>query len=251
MNFHFRHILLILVIATCSGPHFVMGQTSAIPNMDPNEDATEEGDSLVVNLATYLPPLKLLVDSAIANAPQVEYFLQRQKMFEYEEAATKKEWLDNIQFSANYFDGTATAVAGQLNFGGLNYGIGVRIPLGMLFTQADRVKMARASSLSEQAKREEQERLIIQEVEETYSKLFMLKNLIEVATEARESARFIYEQSETRFVRGELSLDELGQNTELKSKWATNYINLKNEFYVTFRKLQRLVGVPFSKFNLD
>jgi len=204
-----------------------------------------------VNLADYLPPLQVMIDSAIANAPQITYFLERQKMFEYEQASARVEWLDRIQLNASYLQGANTAAAGQLALFGFNYGFGVNIPLGTVFTQRNRVKMAEAASLAERAKRREQEILIQQAVEEAYSKLFMLRDRIGYATEAKESARFIYEQAETRFVRGELSLDELGQNNDLKTKWAMEYSALKTDFYDTYRLLQRLVVVPFSKFNLD
>jgi outer membrane protein TolC len=211
-------------------------------------DGEQPEDTLVVNLADYLPPLPVLIDSAIANSPEVEYFSQRQKMAEYDVSIQRKEWLRNIRANASYFGGTNTILNQGLALGGYNYGVGVTIPLGDLFTLGDRVNKAKATMAAEAANRKEQERLIIKRVEETYNRLFVLRQLIEHATEAMESARFIYEQGETRFVRGELSLDELGQNTDLKTKWASNYTRLKGEFYNTYRLLQRLVGVPFSKF---
>lgn len=210
-----------------------------------------EVDTLIVNLVSYLPPLPVMIDSALANAPQIEYFLQRQKMFEYEVSTVKKDWLNQIQLGANYYNGSNIVSSDGIALSGYQYGVSVRVPLGSIFNRRDRIKMAEAASLSEAAKRKEQEILIRQEVESTYNQLFMLKDLIGHATEASETAQFIYEQAENRFVQGELSLDELGQNTELKSKWATNYTTLKAEFYNTYRKLQALVGVPFSKFNLD
>lgn len=211
----------------------------------------EQEDSLIVNLASYLPPLPVLIDSAIANAPQIEYFLQRQKMFEYEVSTIKRDWLNQIQLRGNYYSGSNIVGVDGFALSGYQYGISLRVPLGSIFNRSSRIKMAEAASLSEAAKRKEQVIAIQQEVEETYNRLFMLKELIGHATEASESAQFIYEQAENRFVQGELSLDELGQNTELKSKWATNYTTLKAEFYNTYRRLQALVGVPFSKFNLD
>lgn len=225
--------------------------TGAIALGQQDGQFSENEDTLIVNLADYLPPLNVMIDSAIANSPEADYFLYRQRMFEYEEAQEKKEWLNNIQVSANYFGGNNAFFGNALTLSGYNYGVGVNIPIGQIFTRADRINMAHSASLSEEAKKREQERILAQKVEETYTKLFMLKELIAVTTEAKESAKFIYEQAETRFVRGELSLDELGQNNDLKTKWASTYITQKNEFYQTYRLLQLLVVVPFSKFNLD
>lgn len=213
-----------------------------------NLDRGNFKDTLIVNLADYLPPLPVMIDSAIANSPEVEYFAQRQKMAEYDVSIQRKSWLSNIRANASYFNGSNTILNNGLALGGYNYGVGVAIPLGDIFTLSDRVKKAKAMMAAEAANRAQQERLVTKQVEETYNRLFVLRQLIEHATEAMESARFIYQQGQTRFVRGELSLDELGQNTDLKTKWASNYTRLKGEFYDTYRLLQRLVGVPFSKF---
>lgn len=218
-----------------------------IQGMD-DEIEQAEKDTLVVNLADYLPPLPVLIDSAIANSPQVEYFSQRQKMSEYEVAQMRKDWLNGLSINGSYFQGNNALIGNNLTLGGYNYGVGFNISLGQIFTMGDRVNQAKAAAASESAKKVEQERMIKQKVEETYNQLFILRDLIEHSTEAMESARFIYEQSQTRFVRGELSLDELGQQTDLKTKWASNYTRLRGEFYNTYRTLERIVGVPFSKF---
>lgn len=206
-------------------------------------------DSLIIDLADYLPPLNLLIDSAVANNPQIEYYRQRQLMFEYEIGIGRNQWMEGVRLFTNYNMGTSGASDGMIFVQGFQYGINVQIPLSMFFGQRDAGKMSKAASMAEE---QQKERTIIEietKVEETYSRLFMLRDLIREATNAKESAQFIYEQSEAKYIRGEIPLDELGQNADLRTKWATNYITLKTEFYDTYRRLERLVGVPFSKFN--
>lgn len=206
-------------------------------------------DSLIIDLADYLPPLNLMIDSAVANNPQIEYYRQRQLMFEYEIGIGRNQWMEGVRLFSNYNLGTTGSSDGAIFVQGFQYGINVQIPLSMFYGQRDAGKMSKAASMAEE---QQKKRTIIEiqtEVEETYSRLFMLRDLIREATNAKESAQFIYEQSEARYIRGEIPLDELGQNADLRTKWATNYITLKTEFYDTYRRLQRLVGVPFSKFN--
>lgn len=206
-------------------------------------------DSLIIDLANYLPPLNLLIDSAVANNPQIEYYRQRQLMFEYEIGIGRNQWMEGVRLFTNYNMGTSGASDGAIFVSGFQYGLNVQIPLSMFFGQRDAGKMSKAASMAEE---QQKERTIIEiqtKVEETYSRLFMLRDLIREATNAKESAQFIYEQSEAKYIRGEIPLDELGQNADLRTKWATNYITLKTQFYDTYRRLERLVGVPFSKFN--
>ncbi len=206
-------------------------------------------DSLIIDLADYLPPLNMLIDSAVANAPAIDYYRQRQLMFEYEMAAFNKDWMSGVRFGAGYTIGSNALIENGLALAGYNYGVSVYIPLSTFFGQRDKAKASLAASASENAKRKETELSIRKEVEETYSRLFMLRDLIKEATNAKESSQFIYEQSEERYVNGEITINELGQLADLRSRWANNYITLKNQFYDTYRHLQRLVGVPFSKFN--
>lgn len=208
-------------------------------------------DSLVIDLANYLPPLNLLIDTAVARAPQIKYFAERQKMFEYEMSMNKKKWMEGVKLSFNYFTGDNSLSDGALALSGFNYGVSMQIPLSTFFGQRDQAKMAQAAGQGENANKELAVMEIRREVEETYSRLFMLRDLIKEATDAKESSQFIYEQAEAAYVRGQVSLDELGQNADLRSKWATSYITLKTDFYDTYRQLERLVGVPFSKFNKD
>jgi outer membrane protein TolC len=206
-------------------------------------------DSLIIDLADYLPPLNLLIDSAVANAPQIEYYRQRQLMFEYEIGIGRNQWMEGVRVFTNYNLGTTGSSDGAIFVQGFQYGINAQIPLSMFFGQRDAGKMSKAAAAAEDAQKRRTIIEIQTEVEETYSRLFMLRDLIKEATNAKESSQFIYEQSEAKYIRGEISLDELGQNADLRTKWATNYITLKTEFYDTYRRLERLVGVPFSKFN--
>lgn len=214
-----------------------------------SQSNTTDLDSLIIDLADYLPPLNMLIDSAVANAPAIDYYRQRQLMFEYEMAAFNKDWMSGIRFGAGYNIGSNALIESGLALSGYNYGVSVYIPLSTFFGQRDKAKASMAASASENAKKEETELSIRKEVEETYSRLFMLRDLIKEATNAKESSQFIYEQSEERYVNGEITINELGQLADLRSRWANNYITLKNQFYDTYRQLQRLVGVPFSKFN--
>lgn len=212
-------------------------------------EGTVNEDSLIIDLADYLPPLNLLIDSAVVNNPQIEYYRQRQLMFEYEIGIGRNQWMEGVRAYSNYNLGTTGTSDGAIFVQGFQYGVNVQIPLSMFFGQRDAGKMSKAASMAEE---QQKLRTIIEiqtEVEETYSRLFMLRDLIREATNAKESAQFIYEQSEAKYIRGEISLDELGQNADLRTKWATNYITLKTDFYDTYRRLERLVGVPFSKFN--
>lgn len=228
---------------------FLIGLPLAAQTFGRSDNSNVSLDSLIINLSDYLPPLNMMIDTALANAPEIDYYKHRQTMFEYEMASFNKQWMEGIRFGANYNIGTNAVVDGSIALAGYQYGVAMTIPLSTFFGQRDRAKAAEAASASENAKKQEAVMKIRTVVEETYSRLFMLRDLIKEATNAKESSQFIYDQSEVRYVNGEITIDELGQLADLRGKWANNYITLKNQFYDTYRRLERLVGVPFSKFN--
>jgi len=77
----------------------------------------------------------------------------------------------------------------------------------------------------------------------------LLQRQLTILTEAKESSSLIMEMAEERFRQGELTLDQLGQNTELKAKYNMSFEEVRTEFFNTYGRLERIVGVPFSKFE--
>ena len=206
-------------------------------------------DSLIINLSEYLPPLPLLIDSAIANSPDVAYFEARVKMSEYSLASVKKDWASNISVSGTFNGGNNNLINNQINVVGVNYGGRVTVPLSIFIGRQDRVGQAEAVVESETANLKQAIREVRIEVIETYNRLFQLQRKLEITNEARQQAMLIMEMGNKRFIEGELTMDELGQNTELKAKYANLYEDQRTAFSNTYFSLQRIVGVPFSKFK--
>ena len=83
-------------------------------------------DSLIIDLADYLPPLNLMIDSAVANNPQIEYYRQRQLMFEYEIGIGRNQWMEGVRLFSNYNLGTTGSSDGAIFVQGFQYGINVQ-----------------------------------------------------------------------------------------------------------------------------
>ncbi len=214
-------------------------------------------DTVNIELTQFLPPLSLLIDSAIANSPEVDHYEARVKQSEYDIAVEKKSWSEHIYLEGRYVRGNAlvTGDGGNViplgndanNF--FQYGVGMRMPLEAFVGRSDRVKSREAFRESEVAKKREMENLIKDRVITTYNRVSSMKRLLEIYSEAKESAEFILNMSEERFSDGQIGLDELGQNTELKAKYSALYENLRTDYSNEYAQLERLVGVPFSKFE--
>jgi outer membrane protein TolC len=217
-------------------------------------------DAKFIDLADYLPPLSILIDSAIANSPQVDILEAQIKSQEYQVSVTKKGWTDLVGLSAQYrlsesgiaqvedgvfFPGSDPDNPGPQS--GYIVGVGVRVPLSYLTNRKDRIQVARMNVEIAEMQKEAAKKEVKEEVIRTYNQLLLLQRLIKIGTEAKEFSDLIFQMSEERFKDGELSLDQMGANTGLKAKYATEYETLRTEFSNTYALLERLVGVPLSK----
>ncbi len=217
-----------------------------------------QSDSLlVVDIMDYLPPLPIILDSALANAPQVARFESQLESTEYDVSLAKKDWANDIRFQAGYtwtlgnqlvLQGIATGGSDEINEG-YNYGVAVSIPLSSWYGRSDRIARAEALRGMQQGMVDEAAYLVREMVIETYNELLMLQRLLKITSESKESARLIAEIAEERFRDGELSLEELSAVTDYKSRSAVEYEQYRTAFSNAYTQLERLAGFSFRKMN--
>ncbi len=249
----FSFLLVLAVVQVSLSAQVTTGVDAAL---DTNQKIIDV-DTISIELTEFLPPLAVLIDSAIAHSPEVDYYKARVKEREYLVGAEKKRWTENIFLDARYGYGNLGTLQIQsgdtisTNQALLNYqlGVGLRVPLDVFYGRKDRIRAVEAAREGEMAKKREMENLIKDRVITSYNRVASMKRLLQIYSEAKESAEFILKMSEERFADGEIGLDELGQNTELKAKYSALYENLRTEYSNEYAQLERLVGVPFSKFE--
>ena len=205
------------------------------------------------NLIKLLPPLQLLIDSAIANSPDIvisESQLERSEFLLREE---RKEWSNLIGVTGRYTYGQFLATndfgIGLTDpRGGYQIFAGVTLPLGFFTTRNDRVGALSAQMEINKQTIRQNEMDIREEVIKTYNQLMLLQRLINISAEARESAILQYNLAEERFREGRISLEELSSATNMRANFASEYEKLRAEFSQVYGALERLVGTPFYKF---
>lgn len=235
------------------------GFSSAQVDADSLNVAQNDAEIDFINLQDYLPPLSILIDSAIANSPEVQSAQNQLKMQEYNAGVIRKDWANFISFQGQYFynsierntlsDNGLLIPANQTL--GYRFGANASIPLTVFYGRKDRVKMAEAQIEAQESELNIRQRMIKEEVINTYNQLLLTQRLVSIMTEAKNSASLILEMSEERFRDGELTIDQLGATTNLKATYDANYEQMRTEFSTTYAKLERLVGVPLSKLKQD
>ena len=206
------------------------------------------------NLISLLPPLQLLIDSALANSPEMIRSEIELKQAELEVRQGNNDWTDLFAVSARYSYGQLLTDDGGLGLtlsdprGGYQLVAGVRLPLGYFANRSTRIDLIRSQMEIEKQEFRRTEMDIRDEVIATYNQLLLLQRLINISSEARESAMLQYQMAEDRFREGQSSLEELSRATNMRAGYASEYEKLRAEFGDVYAALERLVGTPFSKF---
>jgi outer membrane protein TolC len=215
-------------------------------------------DTLAISLLDYLPPLQVLIDSAMMHSPEIAHYESVIKAREHDVARERKAWAEDVYFGYQYNygtqgtdvinQGTGSIVTNEIN-SGYQYSVAMRLPLSLFYGRQNKIGIIEAQLESDQYKRDETVLSIKEKVIQEYNELLLLQRLVKIQSRAKESAILIMEMAEQRFRDGELSLDQLGANSDLRNKHESEYERLRSEFSNSYYRLERLVGVSFSKFE--
>ncbi len=237
---HIRFLILLMIVIT--------GSTAS------SQIDTTRFNAAGSNLIGLLPPLQLLIDSAMANSPEMTISEVSLEQSEIEIRQGSKDWADLIGFRARYGYGqfltTNDDIGVQFADPRTGYQIfaGVQLPLNYFVSRNERMELLKTQmEISKQELRRTQMD-IRDQVIRTYNELVLLQRLINISAEARESATLQYQMAEEKFRDGQISLEELGSATNMRANFASEYEKLRAQFGEVYTALERLVGTPFSKF---
>lgn len=226
---------------------------------------TPVSDTLRPDLTKYIPPLYMLIDSAIANDPETKRWQYESEVFEHDIKRMQKEWIRDLSIGASYnplvnflpqwsVDGVPPFFdrAAFNNAFGFTSTVTLRAEFSLdqaLFKQKHMVNALKAQAKADAAGSEQASRLIASTVVETYNDLFMTQRMLEINQKAIQMGKMGVELGEEKFRNGQIELSELAQLYDLMTKYGLEYERSYSAYRSAYVQLERLVGVPLSKFK--
>jgi outer membrane protein TolC len=208
-----------------------------------------------VSIEELLPPLSQLMDTAIAHSPEIREVESLIRAAEFRESEVRRDYWNSVLISGQLGYGNNLALATE-QFQVLaqdpralqQIGFGISIPLALVFNRSNRIGQVQADVSQIKATRDFRIRNLENELTQLYFRLLMLKRQLIIVGEAAQIGVAIKESMEMDFSKGTIDLQMASTGMNYWQSTNATYEQLRTDFAVTFLTLQRLVGLPFSRF---
>ncbi|MBK6345585.1 MAG: TolC family protein [Bacteroidales bacterium] len=219
-------------------------------------------DPLTEDISKKLPPLEILIDSAIVNSPQLIYSDQQLMINESKLRSKRIEWTRNVGLQANVGYGNlfnyATSSTGsidpipvassssQTQYTTAFY---INLPFSTIADRRNQLRLARseiiqAESLILSLKSEIRQIVITQ-----YNNLILKQRLLSIKAKNLETVKMSMEMREKEFLNGVIPLTEYTNISSSLSDLETGFENARMEFLTAYMILEEIVGIRFNLIN--
>lgn len=219
-------------------------------------------DPLVDNIQDKLPPLEVLIDSAIINAPRIRMQDAEISLFKYRLQETRRLWTKNFGLISDFTYGnryqfTTSETAGAtptefLSTGSQTFfdvGVYLKMPVFEVFNRKNAINQSKRQIESQMVMKEQIIRETKQAVIFAYQDLLLHQDLLKVKNEAQVTSAIQVKMAEKEFLNGKISITELSRLTERHSDNLYNYKKDRMLFYKQYLLLEQLVGMEFNLLN--
>ena len=220
--------------------------------------------SEVVNLgyrADNLPPLSLLLDSAVAHSVKLKVHdagmeIQRSLIKE-----VKREWTSHFYFDAfgrygdqnNYnieqiTDNVSRVASHQLSYAG---GLSLKIPLSSFTLRKIRIQKAEARLLQLSYDKKTAEQQVRELVIGSYNRLLLAINLMELTSKSVHAAQVQVMMAEKEYADGHIPVSELGRLQGILMDTQEAFQKAKASYALEAMLLQEITGVAIKNRSVE
>ncbi|MBT3423952.1 MAG: TolC family protein [Bacteroidetes bacterium] len=243
-----------LLIALFTLPFIINAQNETI-----SSDADEVNE--VSQILKSLPPLHVLIDSAIINSPLIKFQDAEIMKNQYKIRLSKTNWTRNFGLSGDVVYGTYDALSWNPNTGTstintqveTRYGTGlyIRLPLSDALNRKSEIGIAEVELLEAKIIKQQREKEITQLVIEQYNRVILNERLVSILNKNKQALIIQKQLIEKQFTNGQIRIEEYAQMTELYNNAVVGYEQAKAELTTTYLVLQEIVGIKFQISNLE
>ncbi|MHC1774083.1 MAG: TolC family protein [Lentimicrobium sp.] len=219
-------------------------------------------DPLKDDISSSIPPLEVLIDSAISNNPQIHYRDQQININEFKLRSKRVEWTRNIGIQANTgygnlynYSSTSTgaidpapiaSVRSQTQYSALFY---INFPISTIVDRNNQIRLAKSEISQAQEMVLQQQNELRQIVILQLNDLILNQRLLVLRSKKLESVKANMQMGETQFVNGVIPLSEYTQLSAGVSDAEIDFEKARMDFLDSYMILEEIVGFKFNLFK--
>lgn len=224
-------------------------------------DTSRYFNPLTDDITDKIPPLQMLIDSAVANSPDVQFQKFQQQYDRYEIKSTRRDILEHFRIQGQFTYGNYTFLNYQelsqlpgfylstSRRGVVQGGLLIQLPFASIVDRKNRIKKQK-KLLEQSMVREKREiRTIRQNVIRTYNQLVQLQQQLRICNEYQHYTMVQMQMAEHQFKNGEISISEYTRLKEITKRGSLEYEQIKGQFITAYDILQEFVGINFNLIN--
>lgn len=219
-------------------------------------------DLLEDDIQDYMPPLAVLIDSAIINDHYVN-FRKRQIDVNFNKLVRdRRQWMRDIGFQADMrygnFDNFSTNTAeGQsptvfaTTRSETKYGLGayIKFPLFDLISQRNQVNMAKTEILQAEDMYMMQKTEVRQKIIEQYNTVILNQKLLIIKAKFLETSRVNMLMTEKEFLNGVITVSEYARLSSIVYQAEEEFEKQKSEFKTSYMILEEMIGYKLNIYS--
>jgi len=219
-------------------------------------------DPVKDDISNKILPLEMLIDSAIANNPYIQFRDLQLIINDCKLRTNRIEWTRNFgvqtdirygnfyNYSTNSTGGVepppVSTVRNEFKYGAAVY---MNLPLFTFANRRNQIKLAETEIQQAQRMAEVQRKETRQLVIRQYNELILKQRLLGIKAKYLETSRINMQMVEKEFSNGIISVTEYARISETVTRTESDYESSRMDFLTAFMILEEIVGMKFNLTN--
>lgn len=249
-------LLIIILFANLS----VIAQVNAVQQ----QNRQQKYNPLTSNIEEVLPPLSVLLDSAVVHAAQVNYEELHAMRNRYEIKRARLEWTQyfGINLDGGWGNWLTDNVDNIHGVGGgpladntrsyrWNYAISyfVRFPLSSILKRKNEIMIGKKEVEMSLALRDQRANEARLSTILYYNAMIQAQNKMKISNEYQEYTKIQMQMADLQFANKEIEIAEYARLKEIQIRGANDYEQYKSEFSMNYQLLEEMTGMKFNLIN--
>lgn len=246
-----KRLLLVLALLVYVGTYQSQAQIYS-------DDESYLFNPLTDDITKRLPNLRVLIDSAIANSPNVHIEELRAQYYYMEQISAQRAWLEHFSFNVdwnfgkwNFRDRDELTRIDRFYFSESirdNYAVGfyIRFPFATLVDRRNRINKQKKWIEISFAQREINRMFVENLVVDYYNMMIQWQNYIRIYNDYQRFTDIQMRMAQNQFLNGEIEVSEYTRLKEIQTRGAIEYQQAISEFSKNYQFLEILTGIQFN-----